>query len=42
MHEKWLNGFLMGKRKWTIYVRDAYSFHGLCFVYVVEAFITLD
>ena len=34
-------GFI-GKWKWIIYIKRAYLFHDFYFVYVVEAFITLN
>lgn len=42
MDEKMFNDFLIGKWKWFLYVIKAYLINALYFVYVVEAFITLN
>ena len=42
MDERMFNDFLVGKWKWVLYVIKAYLIHDLCFVHVVEAFITLN
>ena len=36
------NDFLIGEWKWNLYVRNAYLFHDLYFVYVAETFIILN
>ena len=42
MDENKFHNFLIGKWKLIVYVLKAYLFHDLNFVYVVEAFITLN
>ena len=41
MDEIMVNGFLIEKWKWSLYVIKTYLVHGLYLVYVVEAFIAL-
>jgi hypothetical protein len=42
MNEKTFNGFLIGRWKCIVYVIKVPFIHDFYFVYVVEAFITLD
>ena len=42
MEEKMFNDFLIDNGKRIIHVIKVYLFHDLYFVYVVEAFITLN
>lgn len=42
MDEKMVNDFFISKWRCTIYVVKAYLFHDLHFVYIVEAFITIN
>ena len=42
MDENLFNEFLIGKVKWSSYVIKAYLIHDLYFIYVVDAFITLN
>lgn len=42
MNEQMVNDFLTGKCKWILYIIKACSIHEYVFVYVVEAFVTLN
>ena len=42
MDKNVFNDILIGKWKWIVCAINAYLFHDLCFVYVVETFITLN
>ena len=42
VYEKMFNDFLIAHGKWILYVIKVYIIHDLNFVYVVEAFITLN
>ena len=42
MDETMFNDFLFAKWKWIVYVIETYLFHKFNFVYVGEAFITLN
>ena len=40
MNDKLYNNFHIGKAQQIVYVTKAYLFRNLCFMYVVDAFIT--